>query len=203
MIQAMLCSPAMRSGPVPYFEPRDELFDGERVKRVRQWSGGKSGKILPWIGLNPSGFNKSGHGLSGTTMARLAYRWGFDGVASYNIVPFEGSNPKRDIWPRLKASGQDLEERILAAHEKTSADLKDVDALVVGWGSKGGPFGVEIERLARQLVARINSYPARAGGPVRLWHVGLNEDGAPKHAGARGKFRIPDDVRPLEFVFRS
>lgn len=203
LIQAILSSPAMRSGPVPHFEPRDELYGGERVKRVRQWTGGKDGKILPWIGLNPSGFNKSGRGLSGSTMARLAYRWGFDGVATYNIVPFEGSNPKRDIWPLLRAGGQDLDERIQDFHQKISADLKDVDALVVGWGSKSGPFGVEIVRLARQLVAQINSHSARAGVPVGLWHVGLNEDGAPKHAGARGKFRIPDDARPMEFVFRS
>lgn len=36
LIQAILSSPAMRSGPVPHFEPRDELYGGERVKRVRQ-----------------------------------------------------------------------------------------------------------------------------------------------------------------------
>jgi hypothetical protein len=77
MIHAMLCSPAMRDGLTPRFEPIDKfLDDGLRWKRIRQWAGdGIAAKILPWIALNPSGSNKSGHGLSGRTMARLAYRW--------------------------------------------------------------------------------------------------------------------------------
>ena len=52
----------------------------------------QSPKILPWIALNPSGSNKSGHGLSSRTMARLAYRWSFGGVATYNTCHFQGLN---------------------------------------------------------------------------------------------------------------
>ena len=111
-------------------------------------------------------------------------------------MPFPGSKPERDIWPLLGKDEQD--QQIQIAHQRTAADLKDADALVVGWGSKGGEL---VERLARQLVASINSHPERGCAPVRLWHVGLNKDETPKHAGARGRSRIPNDARALEFAF--
>ena len=94
MIHAMLCSPAMRDGLTPRFEPIDKFLDGRFAVESHPSMGGRwqSPKILRWIAQNPSGSNKSGHGLSSRTMARLAYRWGFDGVATYNMCHFQGLN---------------------------------------------------------------------------------------------------------------
>lgn len=96
LIDAQLANPMMRPGKTPPFVPKNVVENDHRLKRVRQWNDrGVETRILPWLGLNPSGFDKTGQGLSGRTMARLAHMWGFDGVATYNLLPFEGCNRRR------------------------------------------------------------------------------------------------------------
>ena len=131
-------------------------------------------------------------------MARLAHMWGFDGVATYNLLPFEGSKPKKDIWPILQKG--EHHEIVATSFEYIAKDLLNSDALVVGWGKQSGPFGIELDHLARRLVSTINKLDHR--NPIELWHVGLNSDRSPKHAGARGVYRIADDAQPTRFNFR-
>ena len=133
-------------------------------------------------------------------MADLAYLWGFDEIAAYNIVPFEGSNPIRDIWPRMNVDIQCGDLEIQNAHERIAGDLKNADGFVVGWGTHGVPRMAN--RAPREAAFKtIKLHLSRELAPARLWHVGLNKNGSPKHAGARGSPRIPENARPSEFVF--
>lgn len=185
----------MRGG-APKFKVEDVVFNGCRLKRVRYWVDLQtSSRILPWIALNPSGAVLSGSGLSGLTMARLAYLWGFDGVATYNLVPLAGSKPKRDVLPKITESNPIVEQQIRESHAWIAEELADSDAAIAAWGKDGRALGKQIT----QLLSAINSYKYRILPPMMLWCAGTNIDGTPKHAGARGRHRIPADFRPIKF----
>lgn len=146
-IETLLNAPEMRCIDVPSYKVFDPLPpSGRRWKRIRQWNFSAEPVLLPWLGFNASGTPIAGKTVSlggdsptGQTMAKLAYNWGFDGLASYNIVPIEGGSSKKviaNIQKRADTDSVEWENTLSENLSAVSADLANVDALLIAWGDR-------------------------------------------------------------------
>lgn len=146
-VEALLEAPVMRGTAVPTYKVFDPPSpSGRRWKRIRQWNFPEEPMLLPWIGFNASGTPIAGSTVSlgtdsptGQTMAKLAYSWGFDGVATYNILPIEGGSSKKviiNVQKKLDTDPSEWDDALDANFRSISADLINVDALIVAWGDR-------------------------------------------------------------------
>lgn len=199
-IAQRLRNPGTGGGPAPRFKCIDLPSRQERKKRVRYWRGQPDGKnVLPWISLNPSGKNDDGRGQTGLAVAGFAWRWGFDGVAVYNVYPFPSPYPE-DIEKLLaQADARDDREprnAIEANHDYVAADLRGADAVVVAWGASGSrAFRADTRRLASQLLRKIRKINSSGISNLGAWCLGTTKrDGSPIHPLCK-----PSGLRPVPF----
>jgi hypothetical protein len=77
-------------------------------------------------------------------MAKLAFHWGFDGLATYNVLPIEGGSSSKVIANVHRAIVEDSvrwEDALVANFNSISRDLASADALLIAWGDRRGvPF---------------------------------------------------------------
>lgn len=144
-VENLLRAPKMRGIDVP----RYMVFDPPslwtvRWKRVRQWAFEGDPVLLPWLGFNASGSEAGDKNLNedsptGQTMVKLAYNWGFDGLATYNVLPIEGGSSKKviaNVEQKITTDPAGWDEELSANFSMLAADLATVDALVVAWGNR-------------------------------------------------------------------
>lgn len=202
MIEAKLRQPERRGVVVPAYsvDNAEDAIAG-RWKRVRQWVPSPKPILLPWIGLNASGTDSCGiiqpadDSRTGQVMCKLAHHWGFDGVATYNLVPLLGSKSDKAVAQAMRCQEQSPDgwhAKVERNYELISSDLNGLDAVLLGWGSKGAkPF---IRELATTLFHSLKRQST--------WAFDVNQNGwmtTPRHAAIRGAFNF-EECRPQPFA---
>ncbi|WP_352530945.1 DUF1643 domain-containing protein [Mesorhizobium sp. M0060] len=190
-----------RDGKAPPFQSVELPSTEDRRKRVRYWAGQVDGPmVLPWISLNPSGKRGDGRGSTGTRIANFAWRWGFDGVAVYNIYPFSGSKPKNIKKQIVEWRGQGdfvVRDAVAENHRYIVECLRGFDAALVAWGAQDGQFGAETLRWAKGLVSAIQLADDSRNSEFETWCIGMTKGGHPRHPSPLG--RVPADTLPERY----
>lgn len=200
MIDALLSKPAMRDGAPIFVRKYQEGDAQERRKLMRRWDEPKgTSNILPWIMLNPSTADDTKDDQTLLRIIAFTWRWGFDGLAVFNVYPFRTPSPKecakivigwderQDWWVR---------DTIHGYHSYIATQLANVDACMVAWGAPAEPLGFETVIWAEQLFDTINDPDGPRDRTLRTWCIGTTGGGHPKHPMARGVHRVPNDALP-------
>lgn len=132
---------------------------------------------------------------TGQVMCKLAHHWGFDGVATYNLIPLLGSKSDKAVAQAMRCKDQSPDEwqaKVSRNNGLISNDLIGSDAVLLGWGSKGAkPF---VRELATTLIHGLDR--------KSTWAFDVNQNGrvaTPRHAAIRGAFSL-EDCRPQPFA---
>lgn len=154
-------------------------FSDDRTKRYRlsrqltqntsQWA-----SRIVFIMLNPSTADAFKVDPTIRKCCQFAVRWAADVLEVVNLFALRSTDPKalNTAWP-LVGAGDDNDAQILQAYVGASR-------VIAAWGNHGArnDRGAYVRKM---LVAR----------GVKLEHLGLTDDGFPKHPLARGKHFIP------------
>ncbi len=137
-----------------------------------------------FVMLNPSTADAFRLDPTVNRCVRFATRWGADVLEVVNLFALRSPNPADLYSASAGERGADTRnnEEILAACRHSAR-------VIVAWGNHG-----ELDNRGRDVASRL----IVAG--VALHHLGLTNDGFPKHPLARGKAWIPDDFEPQPFV---
>jgi hypothetical protein len=188
-----LRAPLLRTGLVPAFKTIDLPSPEDRRKRVR-FAGvsPNSGHILPWISLNPSGKKSDGGGPTGKRMFEFAWRWGFDGVAVYNLFPIDTPNPK------LLAGLLGDEVRLRENCEFIANELGGINEVIVAWGNPPRNLREKIRSLIQSLVDAANAFDQSRSGNLSMWCLGRTKNGHPRHPSPLGRVSMSTLPQPWE-----
>lgn len=203
-VAELLAAPTMRSGYPIMMRAGQHATPGHRWNLIRSWGDGEGGprRILPWIMLNPS---TADHSQDDPTLKRIigfSYRWGFDGLLVVNVFSYRTSKPaeladavvdwdKRNAW--------DVRDTCWSNADHVAGLLAPYDAAIAAWGAPAGRLLDETLAWSANLLEEIET---RRSTKLELWCIGKTKGGHPVHPLARGKHRIPDGARPLNFEGR-
>lgn len=139
-------------------------------------------RACTFIMLNPSTADAFKPDPTFTECVKRARFWKCDTLYIVNL--FALRTPKPSELKRAKDRGADADaDRMIETYTKP-------DALVVcAWGNDGwldGRDKIVADRLQRR--------------GVELHHLGLTQNGRPKHPLARGVHRIPSDIQPIRWT---
>ena len=198
-VAGLLRAPLMRSGaPLPM-----QIRLTSDGSATRRWSLGRrwgSGLRLPWIMLNPS---TADDGADDPTLRRViafSWLWGFDGALVFNLFPFRSPHPSNlAAWVR--------EDRYAPSEIKDgwtiiARAIEWSDAAMVAWGCPPGRIHYETQIAAENLFDEINGFGCSGDRSrvLKVFCLGKTGGGFPTHPMARGKHRVPNDARPIEFT---
>ena len=198
-VAGLLRAPLMRPGaPLPMqIRKTSEGSESRRWSLGRRWG---PGLWLPWIMLNPS---TADDGADDPTLRRViafSWLWGFDGALVFNLFPFRSPHPRALAdWVR---DDRYAPMEIKASWTLIAQAIERQDAAMVAWGCPPERIYYETQIAAENLFDEINGY-GRSGDRDRVLKVfclGKTAGGWPTHPMARGKHRIPNDARPVEFT---
>lgn len=163
---------------VPSLGPFDRLvtgaaFDvrGRLVKRIIR---------ITFVLLNPSTADAFKPDQTVTRCVKFATAWGADLIEIVNL--FSIRTPYPDDVKLAEDRGGDTTNDI-----QILRGCHGAHRIIAGWGNHGvlDNRGTHVRRM---LVKH----------GYKLFHLGLNDNGTPKHPMARGRARIPDDAVPVE-----
>lgn len=141
----------------------DEI-GGYRYSLIIRWD-----DSLPLVGfcmLNPSDANGQKDDPTSTRVIGFSKRWGYGGAYLFNLFTKITSDPKHLKW--LAKRGEDVTR--YADGEICKAILA-VDKVIAAWGADGNLL--HRADAVRKLITNDFRIP--------LYHLGLNQDGSPKH----------------------
>ena len=118
------------------------------------------GKLIMWIGLNPSTADEQQLDPTLTRIRSFSEREGFDGFLMTNIFGFRATNPK-DMLRTPDPVGPENDRALLAAARRC-------EMVVAAWGAHG------IHQDRALAVAKLL-------GRHKLWCLGTTKDGHPRH----------------------
>lgn len=160
-----------------------------RLTLTRHWG---DGSLACFIGHNPS---TADHEQDDPTVRRwmhFARAWGHAGFIAVNLYPIRGTDPgEARRWADFERNGPDWHTRDDIHHnmDVVAREAKRAAIVVACWGAIARD-GIYVDTL----IERVQSGEA----PWPDIHVfGLTAGGAPIHPMARGKYRVPDDARPV------
>lgn len=166
---------------------REAEIDGQyRWTLRRAWGSGPS---ILWCGLNPSTADGK---VDDPTMRReigFSFRWGFGSLVKVNLYPYRSSKPSE--MRRWLASPESHGAYFKNAR-RVVGEVKKVDALVAAWGA-----GVDYEQVRDFMTLMF--WDVDCPKPWKC--LGTNADGSPIHTLARGKRRVPDDAKLVDYPF--
>lgn len=173
------------TGPI---ERAAEISGGTELWRwwlSRIWDAGLP--ILWVVMLNPSKADGKQDDPTVLRLIAIAQRWGFGGIMVVNLFAYRASRPDV-MW--AMAGKHDLigprgDEMLLQALEEAGRNSAPI---LAAWGAHR-PATRRAEWFVQQARQR----------DVRLICLGRTADGSPTHPAARGKHRVPDDVKPQPF----
>ena len=163
---------------VPGLGPFDRLatgaaFDarGRLVKRIVK---------ITWLLLNPSTADAFDPDQTVTRCVKFATAWGADLIEIVNLFSIRTPYPEHVKLAEDRGGDRTNDIQILRA-------CRGADRIIAGWGNHGllDDRGAYVRRMLDSQ-------------GYKLFHLGLNENGTPKHPMARGRARIPDDAIPAE-----
>jgi hypothetical protein len=138
-----------------------------RYQLSRTW--GDKRRILAVVSLNPSTADAYDDDPTVRRDIDFAQRWGFDGLIKLNLFAYRSTEPLRLL---------DVEDPVGQDNDRILRDsVSTVARTVMAWGSH------KKSKALRELVAKraaVVSELLRTQAK-ELGHLGLNEDGAPKH----------------------
>jgi hypothetical protein len=146
--------------------PNGATFSEDRSHRWslwRRWEAGCSlGRMLPFIGLNPSTADES---LDDPTVRRcisFAHAWNYGGMVMLNIFAFRATDPK-DMKSAAHPIGPSNDHALLEVS-------KACGRVICCWGTHGAYMnrGEEVVHLLGKK-------------DIPFFHLGLTKDGHPKH----------------------
>lgn len=145
------------------------------------------GPPIAWFGLNPSTADGERDDPTMWREIGFSFRWGFGSLIKLNIYPFVTSKPAnlRAILRENKswdARNENI-KRIRSELARTGYNL------VAAWGA-----GVAHKEAADFLTELFWDQPAQ-----RWRCLGITKDGSPIHTLARGRHRVPDSAKLIEF----
>jgi hypothetical protein len=182
-----LTPPPEPKGPRPRIIGSDALFEnGMRFCLTRTLG---PGKAVAFCGCNPS---VAGHVKNDPTILREAVftrSWGYGRFYKVNVYPFPAAKMK-DLHAWLRGDREAVERAWKRNIELVSYMLIGADFFVACWGNLVEP------EVAARFIADLDARMAR---PIQ-WHcIGTTNSGAPTHPMARGRHRVPDDVKPVRW----
>lgn len=201
--------PPPRTMPKPT-EPIVRSADIEAPYRwtmTRAWGAGP--KIV-WVLFNPSIADGTGDDPTTQRMMGFSYRWGFGSMVVANVYPFIASKPTDlHAWRRtfdhdeyelrgmpLWETGLDNRSWAAFMHNQrvVSRLLDEETKLVAAWGL--GPSPSDLEHFLLGVEMKVDDDEHGRVGVRPAWHcLGTTENGSPIHPLARGRNRVPDDMK--------
>jgi hypothetical protein len=170
---------------------RGAVFARDRTLRLtltRRWA---DGTLCCFIGHNPS---TADHEIDDPTVRRwmhFARAWGYGGFIAVNLYPIRATDPAQARrWADWENNGPDWCARDDIQHnmEIVATAAKEAALVVACWGAIATDENY-IEALIEEIVCGNEPWP-----DVHVF--GLTSGGAPIHPMARGKHRVPDDIKP-------
>jgi hypothetical protein len=155
--------------------------ENHRYILTRTWD--ESTPSASFAMLNPS---KADHRLNDPTILRcmrFAWLWGYGGIVVVNLFGFRTSKPRELLALDYAAAVGEQNDRYI------SQAVAETTLTVVSWGNDGA--WNDRDRDVLDLI-RAHTKPMC---------LGLTKYNMPLHPSARGKYRVPDDVklRPYEY----
>lgn len=187
---------------LPVGEPAQSKMPSEPIVRSAEITGQYrwtlrrawgSGPSILWCGLNPSTADGT---KDDPTMLReiwFSYRWGFGSLVKVNIYPFRASKPA-DLfrWRVSPAYDDAVGENFAAIHD----EIQKADIFVAAWGN--GAMLPDVVDLVYGLAIQTEFDEDFKMPPLKC--LGLTKHGAPIHPLARGKHRVPDDAKLIDWT---
>jgi len=159
-------------------------FSPCRRYRYRLWrTWGDPRELLLLVMLNPSTADASADDPTIRRCIAFAKRWKHGALEVVNLFAWRSTDPD-ELLDVPDPVGPGNDEVVLAA-------ARGARRVIAAWGA---------HRAAQERAPTVLRLLAGAG--VVAYHLGLNEDGSPKHPLARGRHRIPDDIVPQPFGAR-
>lgn len=118
---------------------------------------------LLWVMLNPSTADATADDATIRKVCGFARRWGYREARVVNLYALRSRDPKA-LWKHQDPVGPENDDHL--RWEATHAD-----AVVLAWGANAGQLRAE---EVRKIVLR-------AADPAPVWHLGLTQNGHPKH----------------------
>jgi len=202
-VHAQLSAPLARLGLSDIVKMREWAGSGTRTKLARWWGPVEAERNwLPWIMLNPSTATGVANDPTLRRIIAFSHRWGFNGLVVVNVYPFRTPSPRElssivlgwdkrgDWWVR---------DEIWRNIDFIAGELVEFDAAMVAWGAPAGALAFETELWTENLFDRVNDPDGPRKETLKLWCLGTTKGGDPVHPLARGKHRVPDDIRPVRY----
>jgi hypothetical protein len=145
-----------------------DLFEGDGVERDRGF--------VQFIGLNPSTANESENDPTIRRCIRFAQYWGFGGLAMTNLFPMVTAYPMELIVARDVVNDETLFSTACRAGK-----------IICCWGN----FPIA-RKTGKSLIQELTAQK----WPV--FHLGLNDNGSPKHPLYLKASTVPTPFEPLE-----
>jgi hypothetical protein len=142
------------------------------------------GSVL-YLGHNPSTADTNANDPTIHRMMDFADRWGYGRIAVGNLIPYRTSNPVgAHVWYSFAKAGL-LAPLLVENWEAIERMVEDTSKVVACWGA--------IARPIMDLQVDMRKFFEKKGIP--LYVFGLTQEGFPIHPCARGRNRIPGDVK--------
>ena len=152
----------------------------------RAWAEGPS---VCYIGHNPS---TASHEVDDMTSQAWVHHARFNGFGSYtavNLLPFRAADVRAcHHWAQWDKNGPDWSARdaIMQNEGVVAREIRRADRVVACWGA------LDRDGWGSRLMESVGE---TLRGLPDVYCLGVTNAGAPKHAMARGKHRIPRDQR--------
>jgi hypothetical protein len=138
-------------------------------------------ELATWLLLNPSDADAFKPDPTVTECVKFTRRWGHDVTWVVNQHAFRSPYPT-DL--KKRAHGQRGDD--VANSGAILLACRQANIVIAGWGAGGNLDNRDV--VVRRLLAEQS---------IALHHLGLTQNGFPKHPLARGRHRIPVDQQPI------
>jgi hypothetical protein len=143
-------------------------------------------RVITFVMLNPSTADAFGNDKTIDRCIAFTQRLGADTLEAVNLFPLTATDPAE-----LRKAGSAQYAGDGATNDRfIRATVARALMTVAAWGNHGRLY--DRAELALREGGALHS--------VELHHLGLTENGYPKHPSARGKHRIPDDFVPVRYA---
>lgn len=150
------------------------------------------GGAVMYIGHNPSDADEERNDPTIHRMMDFANRWGYGRISVVNLLPVRTSNPEAaHAWWEEDWSVEDWVNAagapgaIMKNAQHVISCWEDAAKVVACWGA--------ISEKVSNLSDDMRKFFAERGTPLHIF--GLTRNGHPVHPLARGRNRVPDDVK--------
>ena len=207
--------PLFAAGDKPARAPRpsEPIIRSAEIELPYRWLMRRAwgaGPTILWVPFNPSDADGRRDDPTTLRMMQFSYGWGFGAMIVANVYPFIASQPKDLIaWRRTfdhktyEGLGMPLWETELdrgswaAFHHNQrliSGLITEDTTCVAAWGL--GPTEADLQNFLFGIRMTVED-DEHGRVPIQpQWHcLGTNSDGSPIHPLARGRNRVPDDMK--------